>query len=155
MSAICVLVADNYHARIFEAVGHTGSLRERKTILCPEARLRARELGLDTSSSTFNSIGDNTSQSKHRTKDKMDIKQQQSIRFASDIVKQLQQSRKTNPFSSLILTAPPSFLGTLRKKLDGNLRDCISYELDKKLTHLSADDIRHHLPKILPNSVAR
>jgi protein required for attachment to host cells len=150
MSAICVLVADNSRARIFEALSRTDSLRERLTILCPEARLRACELGVDTPSSAFNSSGDITGQSKHRTGDKTDIKQQQSIGFASDIVKQLKQSRITHPFSSWILAAPPRFLGTLRKKLDDNLRDCISYELDKELTHLSAEDIRSHFPKILP-----
>jgi len=154
MSAICVLVADNCRARIFDAASRTGSLRERQTILWPEARLRAREIGADAPSSSFNSSADHAGQSKHRTGDKSDIKNQQSIQFANDIVRQLKKSQKTHPFSSLILAAPPKFLGTLRQKLDDNLRDCISFELDKELTQLSADEIRNHLPKILPRQVA-
>jgi protein required for attachment to host cells len=52
----------------------------------------------------------------------------------------------------LILIAPPKFLGTLRQKLDENLRNCISYEMDKELTNLTADEIRYHLPRVLPIS---
>jgi protein required for attachment to host cells len=150
MSAICVLVADNYRARIFEAESRKGNLRELQTILCPEARLFARELGTDTPSSALNSSANHTGQSRHRTGDKTDNKHQQSVQFASDIVSQLKKLQITHPFSNLILTAPPKFLGTLRKKLDNNLRNCISFELDKELTQLSADEIRDRLPVILP-----
>jgi protein required for attachment to host cells len=153
MSAICVLVADNCRARIFDAVSRTGSLRERQTILWPEARLHSQKIGADSRSSAFNSSADHAGQSKHRTGDKKDIKNQQAIQFANNIVRQLKQSQKTHPFSSLILAAPPKFLGTLRHKLDDNLRGCISFELDKELTHFSADKIRNHLPKILPRQV--
>jgi protein required for attachment to host cells len=150
MSFICVLVADNCRARIFDVASLTGSLIERKTILWLEASLRAREIDDDSPISAFNSSADNVGQRKHRTGDESGIKNQESILFANDIVKKLSQSQKTNPFCSLILAAPPKFLGTLKQKLDDNLRDCISFELDKELTQLSADEIRDHLTKILP-----
>jgi protein required for attachment to host cells len=150
MSTICVLVADSNCARIFEAESRKGSLLEQQTIVYPEARLPARELGADAPSSAFNSGGNYAGQSKHRIGNKTDIKKQQSLEFARDIVKQLKKTRMSHPFYSLVLIVPPKFLGTLRQELGDNLRNCISYELDKELTHMSAEEIRHHLPTILP-----
>ena len=150
MSTICVVVADNFRARIFETTSRTGSLNERQTLLYPEARLRVQDVNSDIPSAAFNSSADKNGQSRHHTSGKTDMRQQQSLRFASDIVKQLKRSQENCAFSSLILVAPSKFLGILRQQLDNNLEQSISYELHKELTQLDVDKIRAHLPIVLP-----
>ena len=45
----------------------------------------------------------------------------------------------------------PSFLGALRNEFDAEVKKVVTLELDKNLVKHSMEDIRAHLPKILPS----
>jgi protein required for attachment to host cells len=55
-------------------------------------------------------------------------------RFAKEIAERLYKHAHKNGFSELVLVAPPTVLGALRKELHKEVQDKIVGELDKDLT---------------------
>ena len=54
-----------------------------------------------------------------------------------------------NEFKQLIIIAAPKLLGALKKQLNSGIQKRITYELNKNIVKLNADEIRKHLPKYL------
>lgn len=151
MSAICILVADNGRARTFTADKRSGPIKEQLTLLDPQASIQPKEITSDLPSSTYSHrITNKTAYSGHGVTVKGGIHQQTSPLFAKHIDHELNNYQKIFQFTNLLLIAPPHFLGVLRKQLNTSLTNCISFELNKELTHLDTEKIREHLPKILP-----
>ena len=76
-------------------------------------------------------------------------KEQDAIRFAGEVVHQLEQGRAADQFEHLILIAEPRFLGLIRKALKPALEQRITLEIDKDLSKADEKTIRSHLPERL------
>ncbi len=145
MSNILVVAADTTCARIFKASSSKGPLEEKDVLVHPENRLSEKDLISDRKGSTFSSHGSGRSTySKHT-----DTKDQGTKEFISEINDYLVRLEANNEFKQLIIIAAPKLLGTLKKQLNSGLQKCITYELNKNITKLNAEEIRSHLPKYL------
>ena len=145
MSNILVVAADATCARIFKATSSKGPLEEKEVLVHPENRLSEKDQISDRKGSTFSSHGTSRSTySKHT-----DTKDQGTKEFINEINDYLLRLEANNEFKQLIIIAAPKLLGKLKKQLSSGLQKRITYELNKNITKLNADEIRSHLPKYL------
>jgi protein required for attachment to host cells len=72
-------------------------------------------------------------------------------RFARDIAAYLLQAQRQDQFNSLVITAAPQFLGTLRAHLDPHLRPLVRLEVAKDYTQDSAQQLGTHLQALQAN----
>ncbi len=145
MSNILIVAADTTCARIFKATTSKGPLEEKEVLVHPENRLSEKDLISDRKGSTFSSHGSGrSSYSKHT-----DTKDQGTKEFIKEINHYLMKLETNNEFKQLIIIAAPKLLGALKKQLNSGLQKRITYELNKNIAKLNADEIRMHLPKYL------
>jgi protein required for attachment to host cells len=67
--------------------------------------------------------------------------------FAKRIGDYLEKARTDHRFESLVLIAPPKFLGTLRKELGKEVRKLVAGEMPKGLSTLSARELEGYFAK--------
>ncbi len=141
MKLTWIVVADSSRARILNA--RTASkIEEIMNFAHPEGRLHEQELTTDLPGKDANK----GAPGKHGFQDKIEPKQQEAIDFAKQIARYIDDALDENKFEQLMIVAEPSFLGIFRKQLSDEVRDRISFELDKNITTHSVDDICKHLP---------
>jgi len=148
MKPIYVVVADNVHARIFTVKTLSSPLEEIETLTHLEGRLHDREMTSD-----FPGKIKGNGKMGHAFEQGTDPKQNQSDKFARQIVNYLEDAHNTNKFNQLLLIAEPSFLGLLRKNFSEPIRKLVALELDKNITTHSIGDIRKYLVSYLQSTV--
>lgn len=148
MKLTWLIIADNSRVRIFSTDSRTGPIEEIKSIIHPEARLHEYELTSDLPGRGAGKDG----VGRHAYQDEISPKDQENINFAREIANGLDAARKDNKFKQLILVAAPGFLGNIRNQLNTQTLKLSCFELAKNLSHLSATEIRKHLPERLPCS---
>ena len=146
MKSTFVLVADSSQARLFTVESSTSPLQEIETLVNPINRLHEQEITSDLPGKDKGHSGAGG----HAYQGHTDTKDQIAIDFAKRITKHLEQVRAKNHLRKLLVVSAPGFLGQLRSEFSSALGKLVCYELDKNLTTHSNDDIRHHLPKHLP-----
>lgn len=143
MARTWVIVADSSRAHIYAADKPLMPLHELEMIDYPSARLHERELISDKSGRAFESVGS----TRHAFESNTSPKEQEAIKFARELSSRIEAGRNKGEFAKLILVAPPAFLGTLRKYLSTETSKLVTREVDKNLTHHSAETVREHLPE--------
>ena len=146
MNSTWLVVADNSRARFFSMETRSGPIKETKSIVHTEARLREKSMASDAQGRGSGKGGEGM----HAYQDKISPKEQENINFAREISLELDKARKENKFKQYVLVAAPAFLGKLRDQMNKETQKLASYELAKNLSHLDAADIRKHLPERLP-----
>lgn len=124
-----------------------GDLHEYKTLLQPGTRLSESESVADTKGRVFDSRGDGH---RHALEPKSSAHQQSARKLAQQLAEELIDARKHNLFQRIVLVAPPTMLGELRKRLDPATKRLVCHELGKEVSSLSAKEIRALLPGIFP-----
>jgi protein required for attachment to host cells len=145
MKKTWILVADSAHARIFEAEAVNAPLHEIRDFSNAEAHLKNVEI--DSDRPGRGAGGD----AHHAMDTTSDSKEHEIESFARFIANELDHARTQNNFAQLIIVAAPSFLGQIREVISEPLSKMVSYELDKNLSKMESDEIRQHLPEILPS----
>lgn len=145
MKKTWILVADSARARIFEASAINDPLEEVRDLSNSEAHLKNRDM--DSDKPGRGAGGD----AHHAMDTTSDSKEHEIEAFARYIATELDNARTQNSFGQLIVVAAPSFLGQLREMLSEPLAKMVSYELDKNLSKMDSEEIRQHLPEILPS----
>lgn len=140
-----IIVADSTRARVFTAESATSPLLEIETLANPDGRLHDRDI---TSDSPGRDSGGKQS-SAHAYQPETDPKEYRLAEFAKRLARYLDDIRKENKLTGLLLVAAPEFLGGLRANLSNEVKSKIVFELDKNLTRHSNEDIRKHLPEFL------
>ncbi|HEV8378548.1 MAG TPA: host attachment protein, partial [Tepidisphaeraceae bacterium] len=74
-------------------------------------------------------------------------KELQAIEFARVLDDYLRHAAQQEKFDSLVLVAPPHFLGLLRAELNPALASLISTTVPKDLLYMDQATIRQHLTK--------
>ena len=146
MSKIWILVADSSHARIFTADTPSAAMVEVEDLTHPEARLHTRDITSDLPGKQH----DAGPSGHHAVEAKTDAHKQASVEFAREVAGHLQEKLMGNELGRLVIISEPSFLGALRNELDAEVKKVVTLELDKNLVKHSVEDIRAHLPKMLP-----
>ncbi len=146
MVVIWVLVADGSRARLFQAEGARGGLKELDTWVHPESRLKEQELitdapGQDRDRGGAGRHGFNEHQSAH---------DHEIESFAREIAHNLAVALNEDRFGRLLVCAPPRFLGLLREQLPAGVKQRIHHEIGKDLTGIrDLRDLRKRLPESL------
>lgn len=148
MKPTWLVVADNSRARIFKVDSLKGPIEEIESIVHTEARLHEQDMTSDLPG-RGNSNGSGAGG--HAYQDEVSPKEQENINFARKIAHELDLARKNNKFRQFGLVAAPAFLGNLRKHFTAQTQKLACFELAKNLSHLTAQEIREHLPERLPS----
>ncbi|HEY1609146.1 MAG TPA: host attachment protein [Paraburkholderia sp.] len=144
---IWIAVANRAVARIFSAESPLGAIDEVETLLHPAGRLQDDSLVTDKPGRTFDRGGSGP----HSSPDAVQH-DHEATTFASEIAACLAKGREASRYGTLVIAAPPAFLGVLRKQLDAQTQSLVTLELDKDLAHLGARELRAHLPERLVRS---
>jgi len=148
MKLTWLVVADNSKARIFKVDSRMGPIEEIESIVHTEARLHEQDMTSDLPG-RGNSNGSGAGG--HAYQDETSPKEQENINFAKQVAHELDLARKKNKFKQFGLVAAPGFLGNLRKQINAQTQKLACFELAKNLSHLTAQEIRQHLPERLPS----
>lgn len=150
MKPIMVVVADSVLARIFTADTSRSPLNEIENLTHEEGRLHDRDLTSDLpgKNSGRNGAGG------HSYSDTTDPKKHEQNEFARNIAAYIDNARRNNQLSSLIVVAAPTMLGELRTFLTDEAKNLIIREVSKNFINLSVADIRNQLPKLLLSEVS-
>lgn len=143
MKSTMIVVADSTCARIFTTESPKSPLVEIETMAHPEGRLHDRQITSDLPGK----VKGTDSSGGHAYQAETDPKKHELSEFAKRVADFLDDARKTNKLSNLLLVAAPAFLGELRAHLSSETSQKVVFELDKTLTHHTPEDIRKHLPK--------
>lgn len=146
MSYTWVVVADSTRARIFNAESASAGLSEMETLMHPEGRMHDREITSDLPGRSFDSKGS----ARHAMEPPTDPKHELAIEFARTIARHLDAARVKKDYEQLVIVAAPTFLGLLREQLNNTCRKLVAFELNKNLVQNTPEEIRSHLPKLLP-----
>lgn len=140
-----ILVADGGRARILEAAGrgkgvHLVSGLE-ASLDNPPSHLQGR----DRPGRVHESVG----YTRHAVEPKQDPHRVMEADFASQLAETLGNYAASKSFDRLVLVAPPTMLGELRKALPPDAREKVAAEIDKDLTHVGDDDIPSHIEDVI------
>jgi protein required for attachment to host cells len=145
MKSTWIVVAESARARIFTMSGTGGRLQEVADLTHPESRLHDTELSSDLPGRAFDSHG----QGRHAMEQATDPKQREAQAFAAEIARHIDRGRREGSFDSLVLVAPPKFLGRLRPELSKSARDALTGEIDKNLVEADGETIERHVSALL------
>ena len=139
-----ILIADQTKATLYTVTDPRGPLEEVAQLHHPEGRERAQELKSDRHGRSFDSNG----AGRHAMGTSVDPREQESMRFAGEIVNRLRRAFNSHRYTRLCVVAGPRFLGILRDKL-GNPGNLKITEIRKNLGQYNAREIRAMLPERL------
>lgn len=145
MKLTWIVVAESARARIFAKSGIKEKLQEVADLSHPESRLHARELTSDLPGRAFDSHGEG----RHGMEQASDPKEQEARAFAAEVARHVEQGHREGSFESLILVAPPKFLGRLRTELNKTTRESLVAELDKNLVEADLKTLERQVSDLL------
>ncbi len=144
MNKTWVVVADTSRARIFSAETPASQLQETETLTHPAARLHPGDLVSDRQGRDRNS-----GNGSHNMGKETETKEEEAIRFATEVCNRLEKGRIQCQFDKLYIVAAPSFLGHIRKHQTPALKKVIAGEISKNMALKEAGEIKKCLPEYL------
>jgi protein required for attachment to host cells len=138
-----IVVADAARARILHLIGHKSGLEEVHDMVNPEARLKGRDLVTDRHGSTHDRKGDGRPGMGENAEANSRIEKA----FAKEVSGRLRELCLEHGVQSLVLAAPPKFLGELRRQMDRRTAALVRQTINKDLSLLSPREIKHHLDR--------
>lgn len=141
MGKTWVVVSESTRARIYAADTPRSPLTEFEDYAHTPSRMHEQNLTSDLPGRAFDSGG----QGSHAMGQKTSPAEREHVEFARAIGQRIEAGRMGGDFESLILVAPPEFLGHLRKHLDPVTREKVVLEIGKNLVTKDAEAIRAHI----------
>lgn len=136
MDNLWILVADSAHGRMF-STPDSRMLAEVADYAHPEARQHERDLTSDQRGRSFDSAG----QGRHAMEPQQSAHEHEADVFAGELADALEKGRNEHRFDSLVLVAPPEFLGRIRSRLSKPTAQTVVAEIDKNLVHLEPAEL--------------
>jgi len=140
MTICWIVVTDSAEGRIFSTDIRGHELREIEDLIHSDSRTRNQDLTSDRSGRAFGRAGGGQQDMSRRTS----AHDHEVESFARQIAERINSAHKSGDFRQLRLSAPPAFLGLLRKLLDSKVLDNLEKTIDKNLVHESIDAIKSH-----------
>ena len=138
-----VLVADGGRARVLRALGPGKGL---DIVSEHQADLRrTSELGTDRPGRAHESA----TTARHAY-GQTDFHRDEEWAFLKGLVETLDAGRRAGRFDRLVVVAPPTALGDLRKAIGDPLRATVAADIDKDLTKVALGDLPSHLSGAVP-----
>lgn len=138
-----VIVADASRARFLKFKGHVSGLEEFHDLVNPEGRLKSKDLVTDRHGTANDRAGTGTPQMGENAEAAHHVERA----FAGELGRELSKMTREAGVKSLILAAPPRFLGELRQSLDKTTAALVSQEINKDISRLTPDQIKTHLDR--------
>jgi len=138
-----IVIADGARARVLAARGPQQGLDlvlERR-----DHAPRTAELGSDRPGRSFESAT-----SARHAYSAPDYHRERELVFLRELVRELAAEHKAGRFERLVVVAPPTALGDLRKALGPTLTGAITAEINKDLTKVALHDLPQHLRDVAP-----
>ena len=135
-----ILVADSGKAKIFKSDASLGALELVHEQANPAGRLTRTELDSDRPGTQRNSIGGT-----HGLGGDDNSHHHESEVFACELCKYLQTEHQVGNYNSLMLVAPPHFLGELRQHLSKECQHVLGKTVNKDLLRADSKEIIAHL----------
>ena len=147
MATTWILVADQARARLFSLDptdgAAEGGLREIAGFVNPEGRITGRPAGAPRPPRTQESVGG----ARHAIEPRSDLHDIAARRFAGELTEELERGRVDHLYDTLVLVAPPRFLGQLKHSLGRQLQGHLVAEIAKDLSKAEPAAIRRALPR--------
>lgn len=137
MSQCWILVANSWRATLYMSDPKLTRLDEVRTLTHPESRLKNREINTDAHGRNVNA-GTSTG---HNYSSEQDPHDHEAEVFAKELAQALRLARNDGSFDSLILVAPPKFLGHLRQHLDADTGRMVSESIAHDWTAQNAREV--------------
>jgi len=137
------MVADSTRARIFNLSSDHLELQEIEDIVHPEGRLHNRDISSDLPGKDKGINGSGG----HAYSNKISPTEHERNEFAKRVATYLDDARKANKISKLLLIVAPRFLGELRSHLSSETSKIIIFELNKNLARQNIDAIKKYIPR--------
>lgn len=139
-----ILVADSARARLF-SLGAAGSLEEIGDFINAAMRTPGHELGHAPPARVHDRFGEG----RHAIDARTSPRDKAAAQFADVLKSALEHGRAGQRYHTLVLIAPPRFLGVLKAALDKDVRNSIVLEVAKNLTRRNVAAIRAEIPQRL------
>ena len=148
MNGTWIVSADRGRARIFLEKELNKPLQEIETMLCPSARTHTSDeytdkLGPLAAGKSSHNTGGALPNSQYEPQQTPD--EHETEVFAKEVCAYLLKAKHENRFDKLALVAAPGFLGALRSELDPQLKNMVSYEINKDFSHSNGQQLREQI----------
>jgi protein required for attachment to host cells len=142
---VWILVADHARARLFSFDQDAPRMIEVADFVNPAARDPAREREHAPPPRVHDRVGE----SRHAIEPRTSPMQKAESQFAAMLVSHLKRDRDEKRYRSLVLVAPPRFLGALNAALDTGLGKAVRLRVPKNMTRSPVNEILEVLPYTL------
>jgi protein required for attachment to host cells len=142
-----IVVADGGQARILTCEAGLAGLQQPPNSSFSDPQLPTHEMVTDRQPSVRRPMG----KTSHAVGPKSDPHKQRKMQFTKDLFGHIEQAAKSGAFEHLIIVAPPSVLGEIRKDLSPGLQRLLHAEYAHDYVHQSNDYIYEQLKDSLPN----
>ena len=145
-----IVAADSSRARVLQVADPEKTFVEIEDLVNPHARLPERDLQTDAEP-RFNGHGGVGKAGSGRTGGPGSDRQTKGPfehgveLFAREVGSYLEKARTEHRYESLVLVAPPKFLGALRKAISKEVEKLVVDEMPKDLSWLNAREIERYL----------
>lgn len=146
-----VVVASQNEAWLYD-VGPGAIVRAVGRMVDAKARLHDRDFSSDRPGRVFDRAppaGRRGAGAHHATNGERSPHRHEALLFARRIVAGLEQERRQNRFSRIVLIAAPAFLGLLRGSMHGPLAGMVAGETRKDLAHRPERVLKAHVEQML------
>ncbi len=146
---IRIVVADESEAHFYDVEQRKGPLQRAGQLEHPEGRLHDRDLVSDKPGRVFDHAASSGhrrgSVAHHGTGTERTPHKTESVKFARQIVGELESARRDGRYDRMVVMSGPPFLGVLREAMPKPLRSSIVAEVPKDLVHSPEKEILEHL----------
>jgi len=142
-----VVVADKSRARIFQTEGQVDELVEIDDLLNPEGRQDDADLRQDAKGRFY---GKGKRDQAHTAEPNVTQEDHAADRFSRELMAYLEHANHEQRFGSLVMIAPPEFLGLLRRHLSTSVERKVRQQLATDIAGLQEPQLRKYLQQHLP-----
>lgn len=142
MTTQWVVIADKSRARIFQTKGQMDELIEIDDLLNPEGRQDEADLRQDAKGRFY---GKGEREQAHTAEPNVTQEEHRADRFSREVMAYLDHANHEQRFGSLIMIAPPEFLGLLRRQLSKNIESKLRQQMSTDIANLPEPQIRNYL----------
>lgn len=136
-----ILIADAGVARVYEHVPGVRHITERPELRLSEDVPAGRDLADDRPGRSNPSVG----ASRHGLQPTSDPRREMKRHFAGEVADMLDRHAGDGSYEKLVVAAPPTMLGDLRKALSDRVRALVALELDKDLTKMPFAELESYV----------
>ncbi len=140
-----VVVADSSRARIFQTAGNLESLQEVQDLLNPQGRMDEAAQRHDAKGRFY---GKGEREQAHTAEPNVTKEAHDADQFSREIGRVLADACDAHRYDSLVVVAPPAFLGRLRHALPERVERRVTRQLDREITGWDGAQVGAYLKQV-------